>query len=61
MIPGAVDASLAGCEETRFQTIGFVHKGFILVVVWTQREPRQRLISVRPANRKEYRKYEQEP
>ena len=47
-------------EEERFVTIGMDALGRILVVVYTLREDQIRLISARPATRRERRQYEEE-
>ena len=46
--------------ELRKVSIGMVDRVAILVVVHTDREGRTRLISARPASRRERRRYEQE-
>jgi uncharacterized DUF497 family protein len=45
--------------EERFVTIGRSQQGKILVVVATERGANLRIISARPANRRERRQYEQ--
>ena len=47
--------SIHSDEEERYNTIGMVDN--ILFVVYTERKNRVRLISARPANRKERRLY----
>lgn len=47
-------------EEERFVTVGMDAFGRILVVVYTLREDQIRLISARPATRRERRQYEEE-
>ncbi len=42
--------------ETRYQTIGDLH-GKIVMVVWTPRGPRRRIISMRLCNEQERRSY----
>lgn len=42
--------------ETRFITIGFLDARMV-VVVWTQREPARRIISLRKANDREQNSY----
>ncbi|HSB14843.1 MAG TPA: BrnT family toxin [Bryobacteraceae bacterium] len=49
-----------GAGEERWVTIGVDSLGRILVVVYTWRDERVRLISARPATRREARQYEQE-
>ncbi|MCX6726581.1 MAG: BrnT family toxin [Candidatus Shapirobacteria bacterium] len=46
--------------EKRFQLIGKDHQGIVLYVVFTQRKRKIRVISVRIANKKERRFYEQD-
>ena len=46
-------------KEERFVTIGCSQQGKILVVVATERGANLRIISARPANRRERRQYEQ--
>jgi uncharacterized DUF497 family protein len=48
----------ASAEERRFVTLGVDALGRLLVVVYTYREERLRLISARKANRRERRQYE---
>jgi uncharacterized DUF497 family protein len=48
-----------GPDEERWTTIGMDSLGRILVVVYTWREERVRLISARPATRGEARQYEE--
>ena len=50
------DDSSAG--ESRWITVGMSASGEILVVVWTQRDDGERLISVRRATAKERKEYE---
>jgi uncharacterized DUF497 family protein len=50
------DGSSAG--EPRWITVGMSAGGEILVVVWTEREDGERLISVRRATTKEQKVYE---
>jgi uncharacterized protein len=50
------DGSSAG--EPRWITVGMSAGGEILVVVWTEREDGERLISVRRATTKERKDYE---
>lgn len=50
------DESSAG--ESRLITVGMSAGGEILVVVWTQRDEGERLISVRRATAKERKEYE---
>lgn len=42
--------------ESRFITVGFLD-GRLTVVVWTQRGPRKRIISMRNANERETKEY----
>jgi uncharacterized protein len=44
--------------EERFVTMGSSHRGKLLVVVYTERGNNIRIISARPANRRERRVYE---
>ena len=46
--------------ETRFVTLGMGGKGNILVVVWTLRDERIRLISAWKANQPQRNRYEQQ-
>ncbi len=46
-------------EEQRFVLLGRSARGRLLVVCYTERSPRTRLISARPASRRERRQYEQ--
>lgn len=46
-------------EEERFLLLGENHKGQLLVVAHTDRQDRIRLISVRKADRRERKEYEQ--
>ena len=48
-----------GQDEERWISIGMDSLGRILVVVYTWRDERLRLISARPATRKEARQYEE--
>lgn len=52
------DADAGG--EQRFITLGMGGKGRILVVVWTLREDRIRLISAWKANQPQRKRYEQQ-
>lgn len=45
-------------EERRFIDIGISNKNRLLVVIYTEREDRIRIISVRKANNAERKKYE---
>ncbi|MDQ6912527.1 MAG: BrnT family toxin [Verrucomicrobiota bacterium] len=45
--------------ENRFVTVGRAHRGELLVVVHTERGDNIRLISARPASRRERRTYEE--
>jgi uncharacterized protein len=45
--------------EERFVTIGSSHRGKLLVVVHTERGDNIRIISARPASRRERRNYEE--
>lgn len=45
--------------EQRFVLLGRSAKGRLLVVCYTERPPRTRLISARPCSRRERRQYEQ--
>lgn len=47
-------------EEDRFVTIGSSHRSKLLVVVHTERGDNIRIISARPASRRERRTYEEE-
>ena len=47
-------------EEERLLILGLSHKKRVLVVIYTERGKRIRLISARKANRKERRKYEED-
>ncbi len=46
-------------DEERFVTIGRSHRGKLLVVVHTDRDDDIRIISARPASRRERRTYEE--
>jgi uncharacterized DUF497 family protein len=46
-------------DEERFVTIGCSQQGKILVVVATERGANLRIITARPASRKERKQYEQ--
>ena len=46
-------------EEERFASLGLDGLGRLLVVVYTTRDQRIRLISARQANRREQRQYEE--
>ena len=46
-------------EEDRFATLGTSHRGKLLVVVHTERGDNIRIISARPASRRERRTYEE--
>ena len=48
-------------DEARFVTVGMDASGRVLVVVYTWRDERVRLISARKATRSERRQYEGEP
>ena len=48
-----------GQDEERWTSIGMDSLGRILVVVYTWRDERVRLISARPATRREARQYEE--
>ena len=45
--------------EDRFVTIGTSHRGKLLVVVHTERGENMRIISARPARRREQKSYEE--
>ena len=47
-------------EEERLLILGLSHKKRLLVVIYTERGKRIRLISARIANRKERKKYEED-
>ena len=47
-------------RESRFLDIGYSRKGRLLVVSYTERRGKIRLISARPATRREKRDYEEE-
>jgi uncharacterized DUF497 family protein len=46
-------------DEDRFLTFGHSNEGHLLVVSHTDRDDRTRIISARPATRKERKQYEQ--
>jgi uncharacterized protein len=46
-------------SEDRFVDIGLSHRGQLLVVSYTERKDRIRIISARPANRAERKSYEE--
>jgi len=46
-------------SEDRFIDIGLSHRGQLLVVSYTERKDRIRIISARPANRAERKSYEE--
>ena len=46
--------------EARFITLGMSSQGRLLIVVWTVREPRYRLISSWKANQPQRKRYEQQ-
>ena len=46
-------------SEDRFIDIGLSHRGQLLVVSYTERKDRIRIISARPANRTERKSYEE--
>ncbi len=48
-------------DESRFIDIGMSGSGRLLVVVYTEREPRIRIISSRPATQRERKSYEEGP
>jgi len=54
----AISVRDEGADEDRWITIGMDSLGRVLVVVYTWREERVRLISARPATRSEARQYE---
>jgi hypothetical protein len=56
---GAISVCDEGKDEERWISIGMDSLGRILVVVYTWRDERARLISARPATRREARQYEQ--
>jgi uncharacterized protein len=47
-------------EEERLLILGLSHRKHLLVVIYTERGKRIRLISARKANRKERKEYEEE-
>ena len=47
--------------EERFVTLGYSARRRVLVVVWTERANRLRIISARKATRRERRQYEEGP
>lgn len=55
----AISVRDEGPDEERWIAIGRESLGRILVVVYTWREERVRLISARPATRREARQYEE--
>ena len=55
-----VDDRSHSIGESRFLTIGYSDRNRILVVVHTDRDDEIRIISVRPANTKERKIYEQD-
>ena len=48
-------------QEERFEATGKIIKGEVLFLVFTIRKDKIRIISARKANKKERRRYEQEP
>ena len=46
-------------SENRFVDVGMSHRGQLLVVSYTEREDRIRIISARPATRAERKSYEE--
>jgi hypothetical protein len=54
-IPGPVHSEV----EERFVTMGSSHRGKLVVVVHTERRDNIRIISARPANRRERKAYEE--
>ena len=46
-------------SENRFIDIGMSHRGHLLVVSYTEREDRIRIISARPPTRAEWKNYEE--
>ena len=56
---GAISVREERAGEERWISIGMDSLGRILVVVYTWREERIRLISARPASRRETRQYEE--
>lgn len=54
----AITITSEGPGEDRFVTVGGDALGRVLVVVYTWREERARLISARPATSRERRRYE---
>lgn len=59
--PSALTLDDEGKDEERFVTIGMDSLGRVLVVVYTWRGERVRIISARRAIRSERREYEAEP
>ena len=55
----AVSVREEGADEERWVSVGMDSLGRILVVVYTWRGERVRLISARPATRREARQYEE--
>jgi uncharacterized DUF497 family protein len=55
----AITVRDVGADEERWISIGTDSLGRILVVVYTWRDTRVRLISARPATRREARQYEE--
>jgi uncharacterized DUF497 family protein len=53
-----LDPTHSSLDEERFVTIGRSHRGKLLVVVHTDRGDNIRIISARPASRRERRTYE---
>jgi len=58
-VAAAVLAHLRVKREDRFVTIGTSHRGKLLVVVHTERGENIRIISARPASRREQKSYEE--
>jgi uncharacterized DUF497 family protein len=54
-----IDDPVHSTSENRFVTIGRSHDGRLLVVVHTARRDNNRIISARPASRRERRQYEE--
>jgi len=46
-------------DEERFVLMGYSHRDRLLVVVHTDRDDRVRIISARPATKKEWRRHEE--
>jgi uncharacterized DUF497 family protein len=57
----ALTVEESGTDEDRFVTLGLDALGRVLVVVFTWRDDRIRLISARKATPRERRQYESEP